>query len=667
MRCTECGAEIPEGSRFCNECGAEQPESSRSGAELKDEREDFAPQQAAAETEFAAAEVEADAAAKEERDAAAREAGALEPEASGPEDGQAPEWTAALRETAGAGASAAHEPQERRTEAPGGQPVGRVDLHKAAPLVSGGAAAAGPAAGEETKRPGFRAASAEAAEAARPNRRAEAGEAAGAGAEAAQLSAARETAAPPAGESRLESAGRREERPPAEAARYNAAPPASRPAAGPPAGAEPGAGWIGTAPYAHMPSGSAAYAERGASPAPGDAAQEPLAVRLTQGGGDGAAGAPPQMWPVGGQRGYAPPASAAQTSAAGRPAPRGGDKRRSPLAWLAPVLLGLAAAGLLTAQVSYERGVNGEAAADQQGAAQAALGGNYEIAEAKLDEALERRPDDPGLKTDLQTVQDVRRLDGRLGEAQQLITSGSAEEAQKILGEVENELGDRKSGAYDRVRERLNRLRERTALAGIRGEAERAATLDELAGLLKTASASPSAEKEGVVGLITNRIVDVTGDEAEAAIASGSYYEAAAVIDEGRGYAPESERLIELEKQVSALASKEKSSMPELARLTGAQLREDGAELALADLRQAETGRGLSFSGMLTNTTDQAMYDLLVEYRIYSPEGSFLGEDWTEVRPADLKPGASGNFAAASSEAPDDAIVVIDSVSWYRE
>jgi len=207
---------------------------------------------------------------------------------------------------------------------------------------------------------------------------------------------------------------------------------------------------------------------------------EPIAVRLTkpgseQGGAGRASGesggvfgrsedAPPQMRPVphsGGDARFAPSAPiSGQRPAVGDPrsSERPAGERKSLVPWIAPPLLAICAAGALLWQAGYERGVSAEAAGIQRSAADAALGGNYEIAESKLGEALDKRPDDPGIRSDLETVQTIRRLDTQLTEAQRMLGGGDASAAAAKLNEVRQELSSLKGGAYNRLRARFDKL-----------------------------------------------------------------------------------------------------------------------------------------------------------------------------------------------------------------
>lgn len=208
---------------------------------------------------------------------------------------------------------------------------------------------------------------------------------------------------------------------------------------------------------------------------------EPIAVRLTKPESEQAASgrpsrepgglfgpgeaAPPQMRPVppsGGDTRFAPPSApiagqrpnVREAQPSGRPA----GERKSLIPWIAPPLLAVCAAGVLVWQVGYERGVSAEAAGIQRSAVDAALGGNYEIAESKLGEALEKRPDDPGIRSDLETVQTIRRLDAQLTEAQRMLGSSDVSAAATKLNEVEQELSSLKGGAYNRLRARFDKL-----------------------------------------------------------------------------------------------------------------------------------------------------------------------------------------------------------------
>lgn len=418
---------------------------------------------------------------------------------------------------------------------------------------------------------------------------------------------------------------------------------------------------------------------------PPPVAEEPIAVRLTQSGakpdapapGRYGAGAgeeePPQMRPVSpdsrsARSAYAAPADRDRSGSAGRSGPARPGGGRKAAAWVAPTLLAVCAAGALVWQTGYERDVSAETTQIQRSAADAALGGNYEIAESKLSLALAKRPNDSGIRSDLDTVRTIRRLDDRLTDAQRLIGTKDAAGASAVLDEVQRELARLNGSAYDRLRVQLDKLREKMELVGIRSDAERADSLAELGGLMRTAADYPARDKAPVLEVITDRIVEIGGDEAEQAIASGSYYEAAAVVEEARSYVPEAERLIELDKEISLLASDSGGgSAGELLELLGSQLQAGTGELKLSDFRQRAQGDKVAFSGTLTNVSNSSMSDLLVEFRAYDAQGTFLGEDWTEVRPGGLKPGEAASFADEVKSAGEGAIIVIDSVSWYRE
>ncbi|QDH21578.1 FxLYD domain-containing protein [Saccharibacillus brassicae] len=423
----------------------------------------------------------------------------------------------------------------------------------------------------------------------------------------------------------------------------------------------------------------------GAAAVPPPVAEEPIAVRLTQSGakpdapapGRYSAGAgeeePPQMRPVSpdarpARSAYAAPADRDRSGSAGRSGSARPSGGRKAAAWVAPTLLAVCAAGALVWQTGYERDVSAETTQIQRSAADAALGGNYEIAESKLSLALAKRPNDSGIRSDLDTVRTIRRLDDRLTDAQRLIGKKDAAGASAVLDEVQRELAGLNGSAYDRLRVQLDKLREKMELVGIRSDAERADSLAELGGLMRTAADYPARDKAPVLELITDRIVKIGGDEAEQAIASGSYYEAAAVVDEARSYVPEAERLIELDKEISSLASDSGGgSAGELIELLGSELQAGTGELKLSDFGQRAQGGKVAFSGTLTNVSNTSMSDLLVEFRAYDAQGTFLGEDWTEVRPGGLKPGETASFADEVKSAGEDAIIVIDSVSWYRE
>jgi len=210
--------------------------------------------------------------------------------------------------------------------------------------------------------------------------------------------------------------------------------------------------------------------------------REPIAVRLTKPDGEqGASGrrsvesgglfgtgesAPPQMRPVplsGGDTRFAPPHAPIAGQRPGVRDPRASERpaagKKNLVPWIVPPLLAVCVAGVLIWQVGHERGVSAEAAGVQRSAADAALGGNYEIAESKLGEALDKRPDDPGIRSDLQAVQTIRRLDTQLTEAQRMLGSADASGAAAKLNEVEQELSELKGGAYNRLRARFDKLR----------------------------------------------------------------------------------------------------------------------------------------------------------------------------------------------------------------
>ncbi|OWA35392.1 hypothetical protein B9G55_12155 [Saccharibacillus sp. O16] len=422
-----------------------------------------------------------------------------------------------------------------------------------------------------------------------------------------------------------------------------------------------------------------------APPEPG----EPLAVRLTRQNAAEASGSsreeyrepsdsggelPPQMQPNAAGSGAArfappPPPGPPRAGAGERESARREGSGISPRVWIAPPLLAICAAAALIWQVNYERGISAEASEIQRSAADAALGGNYEIAESKLDQALDKRPRDPGIRSDLQTVQTIRRLDEQLNEAQRLLSRSDAAGATSVLDQVNRDLASLNGTAYDRLRDRLNKMRAKLELADIRSDAQKAGTLAELADLLKTASAYPKAQQQPVIELITDRIVEVSSDEAERAIEGGSYYEAAAVIDEARGYAPEAKQLIELEKQIASLTTEtteDEYADSELFLASGQELTSGAGDLQMKGFKQSAAEGMLQFSGQLTNTSTMPMYDLLVEFRSYDANGKFLGENWTEVHPKDLEPGQTASFSD-QLKAGAGAVVVVDSVSWYRE
>ncbi|MEJ8302923.1 zinc ribbon domain-containing protein [Saccharibacillus sacchari] len=209
---------------------------------------------------------------------------------------------------------------------------------------------------------------------------------------------------------------------------------------------------------------------------------EPIAVRLTKpeseqgasGSPSGESGglfgpgeaAPPQMRPVppaGDATRFAPPSAPIAGQRPDMRHPQSSERpaagRKSVVAWIIPPLLAICVAGVLIWQVGYERGVSAEAAGNQRSGVDAALGGNYEIAESKLGEALNRRPDDPGIRSDLESVQTIRRLDAQLTEVQRMLSSADASAAATKLTEVGQELSSLKGGAYNRLRARFDKLR----------------------------------------------------------------------------------------------------------------------------------------------------------------------------------------------------------------
>ncbi|MCQ4087579.1 zinc ribbon domain-containing protein [Saccharibacillus sp. JS10] len=341
--------------------------------------------------------------------------------------------------------------------------------------------------------------------------------------------------------------------------------------------------------------------------------------------------------------------------------------KKQPLLWILPLLLAVCIAGILIWQVGYERTLNDEVSSIQRSGADAALGGNYEIAEAKLNQALAKRPDQPGVRADLATIQKIRSLDDKLTEVQRMIAKSEMAAANGKLNEVQNELSALEGGAYNRLRTRFEQLREKLDLASIRTQAESTNQVEKLGGLLHTASRYQAEDKQEIVNLISDRIVQVGVSTAEQAIESGSYHEAAAAIDEARKYVPEAEKLIELEQQIVALSDKNDSTESQLVFLSGSELNQRQSDLRLSDFKQQAESNGITFSGVFTNASSYDMYELLLEYRAYDAEGSFLSEDWMAISPDLIKAGDTTTFSRKVNAAKPGTIVVIDSVSWYRK
>lgn len=341
---------------------------------------------------------------------------------------------------------------------------------------------------------------------------------------------------------------------------------------------------------------------------------------------------------------------------------------------LIPVFLFFATSATVWSYYLYETNTNDQVIEWHEQAKQDALAGKYEQALARLNKAVNARPEYSAAKKDLSIVEEAIGFEKELNAVNEKLKKNAITEAEPLLEQLKTKLRGREEQLFTVVHEQLADITIRLTVTQVGDKLEELQTVDELAVVLNQVKGLTGEDALDLCDRIEGEIAARTYEEADALLKKKNFTDALEVTKKGMTYTTNDEKLTklytriekekksyELDEQKRIENAMQKAAEEDLLNQTAAvEVKHIGTELdELGDFH---------IRGELKNAATRPIYSVTIEYTVRDSAGIVIESGSVEATPNYIEAGESFIFTGVVHEVTDaNSTVVIDHATWYLD
>lgn len=345
--------------------------------------------------------------------------------------------------------------------------------------------------------------------------------------------------------------------------------------------------------------------------------------------------------------------------------------------WL-PVLIPTSVFLLVSAALffvyTHEQRVNHNVIQSKQKAEDLALSGHFKEAEEKLLNAVNQRPDEEALTSDLRSVQAALDVRKEMDQIEVMIEKKQLQQAEEQLDGLQQTIQDNESQLFLTFVPETNSLDSRITVMKINQELSQMTNIDELASRLNELSGLNLKEAAQVREKVTEKMVSLSTEKAEKALSEKQYTEAISSIDHALQYVVNNQKLLQLKERIqqekTAFEDEQKKRLEQaMQQAAEDELKNqtDALEVVNAEVRKDEFGDYM-VTGNVKSVATQIISTVTATYEVLNRQGEVVKSDKAKVYPIYLNPQDEGSFEKVYYDLKgEDYSVRVTELEWLVE
>lgn len=340
---------------------------------------------------------------------------------------------------------------------------------------------------------------------------------------------------------------------------------------------------------------------------------------------------------------------------------------------LIPVMSLLLVGGGMTTYYNYETNINTKVLTMKHSAEELALQGEYTKAYHKLSDALKLRPNYAVLQENLEIVKTAEGYAKLLELVNTKIKENDFSSAEKELEHIKQQMNTSHGSIYDSLKQELSAKEVSVKIGKIKTEIDQLHDVSALGDKLFVVSTLSSKEGEAVKEQITNKVVQISSEEAAKLIKDKQFSQAIITVENGLKYALNHQKLLALKEKITqerlAFEQAEQDRLEKALKIAEAdELKNNTAAIDIVDMNVLIDEFGdLYISGKVKNVATTSVYSITIEYALYDGKGNHYTDGATNVYPYHLDVGEDGTFEDIHYGVDEEVTVKITNITWYLE
>ncbi|MBA2174424.1 zinc-ribbon domain-containing protein [Halobacillus locisalis] len=323
---------------------------------------------------------------------------------------------------------------------------------------------------------------------------------------------------------------------------------------------------------------------------------------------------------------------------------------------------------------THEQRVNQNVIQSKQEAEDLALSGHFKEAEEKLRNAVDQRPNEEALASDLRSVQAALDVRKEMNQIESMIENDQLQEAEKQLEELEETIQGNDSQLFLTFVTETNSLNSKITVMKINQELNQMTNIDELASRLNELSGLNLKEAAQVREKVTEKMVSLSTEKAEKALSEKQYSEAISSVDQALQYVVNNQKLLQLKERIqqekTAFENEQQQRLEQaMQQAAKDELKNqtDALEVVSAQVRKDEFGDYM-VTGTVKSVATQIISTVTATYEVLNRNGEVVKTDHAKVYPIYLNPEDEGTFEKVYYDLKgDDYSVRVTEMEWLVE
>ncbi|WP_060680757.1 zinc ribbon domain-containing protein [Virgibacillus halodenitrificans] len=305
-----------------------------------------------------------------------------------------------------------------------------------------------------------------------------------------------------------------------------------------------------------------------------------------------------------------------------------------------------------------------------------AMNTNYEQAKSFFEEALHHKKNFNQAEISFNFMDIAIQVESTLEEASDLSKENNYQEAVTLINESEKKLQNFKGPVVKNVITMISEKRNQVKIEQLNSNLNKDPSIDELKILLWEAEDIKNEEAEQITSEIRDQIIDYTFTKASEQMMISHFNDAAAIVQDGMKYAPDSEKLKSLQttidKEQTAFETAQQKRMEQAINMANEekQINKDDAIKLLSVKRESDHQGNLVVKGKVKSVATIPINSILIKYSLLSEKNEEILNNEVYVYPDKLLPSEEGKFEFTHFDINKPAegfTIQVNNITWYTD
>ncbi|WP_010649612.1 zinc-ribbon domain-containing protein [Oceanobacillus massiliensis] len=301
---------------------------------------------------------------------------------------------------------------------------------------------------------------------------------------------------------------------------------------------------------------------------------------------------------------------------------------------------------------------------------------NYQQAKELFSEALDHNHNFSIAENTIEFVNAAIEVQKALDQAKQLQEDKKFQEATSLINNASSLLKNYEGSAADLIISDIGEVKNNIKITELKYTLNQKPKIEDLKVMLWEAEAINSQEADTITDNIRNQIVDYSFSRASEQLNQKQFNDAQIIVEDGKKYAPQSEKLLSLEttitKEKSAFETAQQQRIEQA--INSAQEEQnvnenDAIKLKSADLEIDDQGNIVA-KGQVESVATVPISSVVVEYSILTNKDTEVLSNEVVIFPETLYPDENGRFEFTHFDLKRDLKeldIEVNKITWYTE